>query len=162
LTFLTGRKRIFRFESRILFLAMIAFTKNDTVNKWMKYFVALPFVLVVNYLLYFTPHGTPADPARGLRFINNLIISKAPESYPASKGGRTILFYLQGIEKPILPTISPNTDHGGLMMLRVGDTVSISLDTAEYKSMHIYSPFDGAVQIYSLTKNGHEYLRNAK
>jgi hypothetical protein len=106
--------------------------------------------------------ATQSTPTRRLCFINNLIISKAPESYPASKGARTVMFYLQGIEKPILPTITPNTDQAGLRMLSVGDTISISLDTAEYKTIHRYSTFDGAVQVYSLRKNGHEYLRNGK
>ena len=115
-------------------------------------------------IFYFIPKDTRGVSETKLATMNNLVWSLPPE-IRMTKSKERVLLHVQGYDKPFQVA---GFDFSGSIKRNIvhniwsGDTITVKVDSSEFKSLGQETFYDSYTEIHSLSKNGQEYLRIQK
>ncbi|HEV7332230.1 MAG TPA: hypothetical protein VGN63_14430 [Flavisolibacter sp.] len=111
-------------------------------------------------IFYFIPKDTRDIAETKLATVSNLVLSQPPE-IRITKGKEGVLLHVQGYDKPFQVAgfdFSETAKRNIIQDIRVGDTITVKVDSSEFSSLGQETFFDSYTEIHSLTKERQEYL----
>jgi hypothetical protein len=111
-------------------------------------------------IFYYIPKDTRNVAETKLAIVSHLVLSQPPE-IRITKGKESVLLHVQGYDKPFQVAgfdFSETIKRNIFQNIRSGDTITVKVDSSEFRSLGQETFFDSYTEIHSLAKKGQEYL----